>query len=299
MLDRVPQSVWDARSPHAEAGRRRSRSGRGSSSSTAASWVAAPPGADSESSPTASGSRSSSGRDSRRTRRSTTSTSRSTPSSSPTRSVTARTSSGHSYGGVITLLAAAAVPESVHSLTVIEPPAMKIAEGNDAVDAFIQGGIDWWQTGPTDDPEAFLRGFLTYVGSDYVPPSPLPPQLEQGARTLIVERNPWEAEIDLDTLAAAAVPEARRHGRPPRRLRRRLRRARRATRRRAARAAGLRPHGAAPSGVQRRAGGVRRSRERAGPDGRAWTRPPAPVRPSGAPRAPARRPGGGPAGCRA
>lgn len=113
----------------------------------------------------------------------------------------------HSYGGVITLLAAAAVPESVHSLTVIEPPAMKVAAGDPVVDAFIQGGIEWWQTGPTDDPEAFLRGFLTYVGSDYVPPSPLPPQLEQGARTLIVERNPWEADIDLDALAAAPFPK--------------------------------------------------------------------------------------------
>jgi len=114
---------------------------------------------------------------------------------------------GHSYGGVITLLAAAAVPDAIHSLTVIEPPALDVARGDPAVDEFIRGGIDWWQTGPTDDPEAFLRGFLTYVGSDFVPPSPLPPQLEQGARTLIVERNPWEAEIDLDGLAAAGFPK--------------------------------------------------------------------------------------------
>jgi pimeloyl-ACP methyl ester carboxylesterase len=113
---------------------------------------------------------------------------------------------GHSYGGVITMLAAAAVPDAIHSLTVIEPPAMDVARGDPVVDEFIQGGIDWWQTGPTDDPEAFLRGFLTYVGSEYVPPSPLPPQLEQGARTLIVERSPWEAEIDLDRLAAATFP---------------------------------------------------------------------------------------------
>ena len=114
---------------------------------------------------------------------------------------------GHSYGGVITLLAAASIPDSIHSLTVIEPPAMSVARGNPVADAFTQGGIEWWQTGPKDDPEAFLRGFLRYVGSDYVPPSPLPAQLEQGARTLIVERNPWEAEVDLDALAAAAFPK--------------------------------------------------------------------------------------------
>ena len=114
---------------------------------------------------------------------------------------------GHSYGGVIALLAATTAPDSVRSLTVIEPPAMWVARGNAAADAFTQGGIEWWQEGPTDDPEAFLRGFLTRVGSDYVPPSPLPPDLEQGARALILERNPWTAEIDLDALAATEFPK--------------------------------------------------------------------------------------------
>ena len=113
---------------------------------------------------------------------------------------------GHSYGGLISLLTAASVPERVSSLTVIEPPATGIAAGNPAADAFTREGIDWWQTGPTDDPEAFLRGFLTYVGSDYVPPTPLSDRLAQGARTLIVERGPWEAEIPFDVLAAAPFP---------------------------------------------------------------------------------------------
>jgi pimeloyl-ACP methyl ester carboxylesterase len=113
---------------------------------------------------------------------------------------------GHSYGGVISLLAAAAVPESVRSLTVIEPPATRLARGNPAADRFTAEGRAWWATGPTDDPEAFLRGFLTYIGSNYSPPSPLPDQLEQGARTLIVERGPWEAEIPLDALVVAPFP---------------------------------------------------------------------------------------------
>jgi pimeloyl-ACP methyl ester carboxylesterase len=114
---------------------------------------------------------------------------------------------GHSYGGVIALLAAAAVPERVRSLTVIEPPATRVALGNPAADAFTRDGVEWWRDGPTDDPEAFLRGFLSTVGSAFVPPSPLPPELEQGARTLIVERGPWEAEIPLDDLAAAPFPK--------------------------------------------------------------------------------------------
>jgi pimeloyl-ACP methyl ester carboxylesterase len=113
---------------------------------------------------------------------------------------------GHSYGGVVSLLAAAAAPGRTRSLTVIEPPAMAVARGNAAADAFRREGVAWWRDGPTDDPEAFLRGFLQFVGSEYEPPSPLPPALEQGARTLIVERGPWEAEIPLAELAAARIP---------------------------------------------------------------------------------------------
>jgi len=113
---------------------------------------------------------------------------------------------GHSYGGIVSLLAAAAAPGRTRSLTVIEPPAMSVARGNAAADAFTREGIAWWRDGPTDDPDAFLRGFLRFVGSEYEPPAPLPPSLEQGARTLMVERGPWEAEIPLDGLAAAGIP---------------------------------------------------------------------------------------------
>src|SRR6188472_491982 len=43
---------------------------------------------------------------------------------------------GHSYGGVISLLAAARRPEMLRSLTVIEPPAFGVARGNPAADEF-------------------------------------------------------------------------------------------------------------------------------------------------------------------
>ena len=114
---------------------------------------------------------------------------------------------GRSTGGVISLLAAAAEPERVRSLTVIEPPCTKVAAGDPDADTFTREGIEWWRDGPTDDPEAFLRGFLEYVGSDYVPPTTAAEQLLQGARTLIVERGPWEAEIPLDALAASPFPK--------------------------------------------------------------------------------------------
>lgn len=112
---------------------------------------------------------------------------------------------GHSYGGVISLLAAAARPELLASLTVIEPPATGVAPDDPAVAAFAARGAELYASGRTDDPEVFLRQFLAAVGSSYDPPSPLPPELEQGARALMVERGPWEAEIPLDALARASL----------------------------------------------------------------------------------------------
>ena len=114
---------------------------------------------------------------------------------------------GHSYGGVISLLAAAGTSVPLGSLTVIEPPATRVALDRPAAAAFAEDGRRWWEEGPRDDPEAFLRGFLQTVGSSLDPPSPLPPELAQGARTLIVERGPWEAEIPLSVLAAAPYPK--------------------------------------------------------------------------------------------
>lgn len=113
---------------------------------------------------------------------------------------------GHSYGGVIALLTAAASPRELRSLTVVEPPCTRVVAGHPAVERFVAEGRLLWETGPRDDPDAFLRRFLRYVGSGYDPPSPLPPDLAQGARTLVVERGPWEAEIPLDRIAGAGLP---------------------------------------------------------------------------------------------
>jgi pimeloyl-ACP methyl ester carboxylesterase len=112
---------------------------------------------------------------------------------------------GHSYGGVIALLAAARRPELLRSLTVIEPPALAIARGNPAADAFAAGAEELWEQGP-HEPEAFLRGFLAAVNAR-VPPGTFSPALLQGARTLMVERYPWRAEIPLDDLAATPFPK--------------------------------------------------------------------------------------------
>ncbi len=114
---------------------------------------------------------------------------------------------GHSYGGIVSLLAAAERPELVRSLTVIEPPCFGVARGEPEADAAIEALERHWGSGP-EEPRDFLVGFFALV-SDRPPslPDPLPPDLEQGARTLMVERLPSEAEIPFERLAAAPFPK--------------------------------------------------------------------------------------------
>jgi pimeloyl-ACP methyl ester carboxylesterase len=114
---------------------------------------------------------------------------------------------GHSYGGVVALLAAADETARPGSLTVLEPPCTGVALDVDAVRAFAERGAAVYATARSSDPETFLRDFLRAVGSSWEPPSPLPAELEQGARMLAVERGPWEAVVPLDRLAAAPFPK--------------------------------------------------------------------------------------------
>ena len=112
---------------------------------------------------------------------------------------------GHSYGGVISLFAAARHPELLRSLTVIEPPAFGAARGIPAADEFMARVEEHWTNGPRD-PGEFLQGFLALVGSS-IPPGDFNPELLQGARTLMVERPPSEAVIPFDELAGTSFPK--------------------------------------------------------------------------------------------
>lgn len=114
---------------------------------------------------------------------------------------------GHSYGGVISLYAAAARLDSLRSIALLEPPATRLALDHPAVVEFADGAEWFWSHGP-DDPRAFLAAFLDRVGSTRGElPDPLPPELEQGARTLMVERGPWEADPPLEGLRSARLPK--------------------------------------------------------------------------------------------
>jgi pimeloyl-ACP methyl ester carboxylesterase len=111
---------------------------------------------------------------------------------------------GHSYGGLIALLAAARRPELIGSLTVIEPPAFGIARGRPGVGEFIEEIERHWRDGPSD-PGEFLRGFFALMGTSS-PPGQFNPDFLQGSRTLRVERPPMEADIPFEELARAPFP---------------------------------------------------------------------------------------------
>jgi pimeloyl-ACP methyl ester carboxylesterase len=112
---------------------------------------------------------------------------------------------GHSYGGVISLIAAAQRPEAVRSLTVIEPPALDVARGNPAVDRMIQRVDDLW-SGEPPEARAFLEEFLRTVGSSVPMPDELPPPVQRGAEMLLVERGTHKARIPLTALRRAGFP---------------------------------------------------------------------------------------------
>ena len=111
---------------------------------------------------------------------------------------------GHSYGGVVSMLAAARNPV-LASLTVSEPPAFGVARGNPLVEEFIATFEEIIAADPS--PRDYLARFAPLVGSTLPTPETLPPPLEQGAQAALAERPPFEAEIPFDELATAPFPK--------------------------------------------------------------------------------------------
>jgi pimeloyl-ACP methyl ester carboxylesterase len=101
---------------------------------------------------------------------------------------------GHSYGGILSMLAAATRVEDVASLTVLEPPLLDVARGVPIVDELIAHEIAFFADGP-DDPREFMLGFLKMIGSDYVPPDPLPKPIRQGVEMLRIDPLPTHAKL--------------------------------------------------------------------------------------------------------
>lgn len=118
---------------------------------------------------------------------------------------------GHSYGAIVALYAAALRPRAVRSLTVIEPPAWRLAMSNPAVAHMASEEAAFTKT--EHDPRGYFLAFLRYVNSgpgEHPPatvPDPLPPGLEQGVRTTMKQREPAEARIPIAALKRTAFPK--------------------------------------------------------------------------------------------
>jgi pimeloyl-ACP methyl ester carboxylesterase len=109
---------------------------------------------------------------------------------------------GHSYGGVVSLVAAARRPEAVRSLVLIEPPAFGVARGDAAVEELIRN-VDA-AAGATQDPSEYRAAFLHAFGFP-ARATALAGDNLTAARASMTERPPWEAEIPLDDLARAGL----------------------------------------------------------------------------------------------
>jgi pimeloyl-ACP methyl ester carboxylesterase len=109
---------------------------------------------------------------------------------------------GHSYGGVVSLLAAARRPDAVRSLVLIEPPAFGVARGNPAIEELIRdiGAAANAAQDPSEYRAAFLRGF-----GFPAQPRPLDGEHLTAARASMTERPPQEADIPLDEIARARL----------------------------------------------------------------------------------------------
>ena len=96
---------------------------------------------------------------------------------------------GHSYGGVVALLAAAARPELVRSLAVFEPPAFALVADRADVQQLRRTIEELLASDPT--PEEFLNRFIRAVGGDPARlPTPLPPPLVKAARCRCTAASP-------------------------------------------------------------------------------------------------------------
>ncbi|WP_067813954.1 alpha/beta fold hydrolase [Nocardia inohanensis] len=111
----------------------------------------------------------------------------------------------HSYGTLGTLLAAGRAPETVRSLTLIEPPLYYLAADDPAVARLKFVGDMVLTEGLDSDPEA-LREFLVLSGAPGIGGGELPAQVASSVRRALGGRLPGEARPELAALRAAAVP---------------------------------------------------------------------------------------------
>jgi pimeloyl-ACP methyl ester carboxylesterase len=111
---------------------------------------------------------------------------------------------GHSYGGVVAMLAAARRPDLVRSLTLIEPSAHMAAIDNPTVAAYVETARASMAEARKSTAEDYLRLAFDVAGVSRPEPTEW---LARAARTALGERPCWLADIPLRPLAAAGFPK--------------------------------------------------------------------------------------------
>ncbi len=114
---------------------------------------------------------------------------------------------GFSYGGIVSMVAAARQPALVRSLTVIEPPALGVVRGNAAAEAQV-GGLSRFEPPPLGKtPEEFWADFRRLMGQSVPEHVELSPVERKAVEAHMAEAPPRMVQIPLDTLAAASFPK--------------------------------------------------------------------------------------------
>ena len=123
---------------------------------------------------------------------------------------------GHSYGGVVCLLAAGMRPKRVLSLVAIEPPVFTAAAGDPAADQLTEKTRAVAARAPELDIEDFMREWGASLGQSRFEVQAwtegfLAPDWA-AAESSRRERWPGDAPIDYEALAAASFPKVLVHG---------------------------------------------------------------------------------------
>lgn len=100
-----------------------------------------------------------------------------------------------SYGGVPALLAAAAAPQSVLSLALVEPAVFSLGRGLPGIEAHIGALEPVFRRASEVGAAEFMVEFLTAFGVPD-PAAPSTPEAVAAAERIRLQRPPWEASLD-------------------------------------------------------------------------------------------------------
>ncbi len=115
---------------------------------------------------------------------------------------------GFSLGGLVALLAAAARPDRVKSLLLIEPGAMSLARGHAAVEELIAAMEPAYSAALSASEEEFLALLdKAWGGSGDLSKLQLTPAYRKGIRATMLEGRPWTVAVPSEVVKAAPWPK--------------------------------------------------------------------------------------------